>query len=195
MIQEYVWDLARFIFGVREYREAFWSKSRRGKTWPRRFWGRIGIAVIAIVFFSSQQFGHGFLEFMAYAVLVIGLAQAAAPLFYLVLRFVFLFFITETYKRDLAREKWPEPWKSMLVLMSEAVLIVLSALGFLPRPWFVLLVFFWSIPVALFYLILPSFVLWGLGNRMFLTLAQFDDQLERPGEQSRSYDSSANQRR
>jgi hypothetical protein len=154
------------------------------------------------VFFLYQQFGHDVhtalisSDFVAYAVLLIGLLQAAAPLCYLAVRFFFWFFITESYKGDLERRKWPDPWKSTFVLVSEAVLIVLSVLGFLSHPWYlVLLVFFWSIPVTVFYLVLPSFVLWGLGNRTFLTLAQFDDRLERPEEQPRRYGGTENQRR
>jgi hypothetical protein len=146
------------------------------------------------VFFLYQQFGydvHIFLipsEFVASAVLLIGLLQAAAPLCYLLVRFFFWFFITERYKRDLARRKWPEPWKSIVVLVSEAVLIIISVLGFLSHPrYLVLLVFFWSIPVAVFYLALPLFVIWGSGQRTFLTLTQFDDRLERPEQPPSNY--------
>jgi len=199
MLQDYVRSLVSLIFGVQEYREAFLLKSQRSQTWPRRFWGRSGIAFISVVFFLYQQLGYdvhiAFLssEFVAYTVLLIGLLQAAAPLCYLTIRFFFWFFITERYKRDLERGMWPNPRKSILVLISEAVLIILSALGFLSHPWYLVpLVFFWSIPVILFYLVLPSFVLWGSGHRIFLTLAQFDDQLERPEEQPRNYDGSAN---
>jgi hypothetical protein len=194
MIQDFVRGLARGILGVQEYQEAFRSKSQRSETWPWRFWGRSGLALAAVVFFVYQQLGYDVhislisSEVVAYAVLLIGLLLAAGPLCYLTVRFFFWFFITETYKRDLERRKWPDPWKSIFVLMSEAVLIILSVLGFLSHPWYlVLLVFFWSIPVAVFYLVLPSFVIWGLGHRTFLTLAQFDDRLERPEEHRRNY--------
>lgn len=194
MLQDYVQALTRAILGSQEYHEAFRPMSQRSPRWRWRFWGRCGIALIAVVFFLYQQLGsdvHLFFlssEFVAGAVLVIGLLQAAAPLGYLIMRFFFLFFVTERYKRDLSSNKWPDLWRSLLVLISEAVLIVLAASGFLPHRWYlVLLVFFWSFPVALFYLILPAFVLWGFGHRMFLTLAHFDDRLERPGEPPRNY--------
>lgn len=192
MTQEYVLSLARLIFGIQEYREAFQPKSERDPTWFWRFWGRIGIAFIAIVFFVYQQLGydtHISSDFVAYTVLLLGIVQAAAPLFYLViLRFPFWFFVTESYKRDLERRKWPDPWKSILVVTSEAVLIVLSVLGFVSHPpYLVLLVFFWSIPVTLFYIILPLFVLWGSGHTVFLSLARFDDQLERPEGRQRQH--------
>lgn len=186
MIQDYVQELLSFILGIREYHEAFRPKSQRSQTWARRFWSRSGIAFATIIFFLYQQVGNdvhiSFIssEAVAYTVLLIGLLVAAAPLGYLAIRFVFWFFITERYKRDLARRKWPEPLKSTLLLIIEAILIVLSALGLLSHPWYLIpLVFFWSIPVIVFYLILPPFVLWGLGHRTFLTLAQFDDRLER----------------
>jgi hypothetical protein len=195
MLQDYAWGLTRAILGVQEYQEAFWAKSQRSRNWPWRFWGRCGIALIAVVLFLSQQLGSDVhiasltSEFVAYAVLLIGLLQATAPLSYLVLRFFFWFFVTERYKRDLARNKWPDPWKSMVVIMSGAVLIILSILGFLSHPWYlVLLVFLWSIPVMVFYLVFPPFVLWGLGHAMFVALAQFDDRLERPGEPIKKYD-------
>lgn len=189
MLQDYIRGLARFILGVQEYREAFQPKSQRSQTWRWRFWGRSGIALIAILFFIAQQLGNDVhIAFVAYAVLLIGLLQAAAPLCYWILRFFFLFFVTERYKRDLARSKWPNPWKSILMLASAVVLITLAFLGFLSHPWYLaLLVFLWSIPVILFYLILPSFVLWGLGHALFLTLAHFDDRLERPGEPPKNY--------
>jgi len=197
-----VWALVRLILGVQEYHEAFRSKSQRSPGWSRRFWGRSGIALIAIVFFLYEQFGNDVhlsffsSEFVAYAVLLIGLLQAAGPLCYLGIRFLFWFFVTEKYKRDLAERKWPDPWKATPVLISEAVLIVLSVLGFLAHPWYLVpLVFFWSIPIILFYLVLPPFVLWTLGHRMFLTLAHFDDRLERPGEPRKNYDRAMNQRR
>ena len=119
MLQDYVRALVRAILGVQEYREAFLQKSQRSSTWLWHFWGRSGIAFIAVVFFLYQQFGHdvhiAFLssDFVAYAVLLIGLLQAAAPLCYLAVRFFLWFFITETYKRDLARGKWPDLWKSL----------------------------------------------------------------------------------
>ena len=176
-------DVMYFILGMQEYDDAFRPRSERGRRWPVRFWGRIGIAALAVLFFFSQQLGFVMVpKFVAYAVLCIGLLLAAAPLLYLiVLRFPFWFFITERYKRDLEREKWPEPWKSAVVVASEAVLIVLAVLGFLAHPWYLtFLVFLWSVPVAFFYLVLPSFVLWGLGHGLFVTLARFDDRLERP---------------
>ncbi len=201
MIQDYLWELGRLVFGLQEYHEAFRPQSQRSQTWRWRFWVRCGIAFIAIVFFVYEQFGNDVhivllsSDFVAYAVLLIGLLQAAAPLCYLIIRFFFWFFITERYKSDIARSKWPDPWKAIVVLMSEAVLIVLSVLGFLSHPWYlVLLVFFWSIPVTVFYLLLPLFVLWGSGGRTFLTLAQFDDRLERPEQAPRRYDGSAHQR-
>jgi len=202
MMQDSIEALVRLILGIQEYQEAYWLKSQRSPTWRWRFWGRSGIAFAAIVLFLSEQLGSdvhiGLIssDFVADTVLLIGLLQAAGPLCYLVVRFCFWFFITEGYKRDLARGSWPDPWKSILVLTSEAVLIVLSVLGLLSRPWYlVLLVFFWSVPVIVFYLILPSFVLWGLGHRMFLTLAHFDDRLERPEEPPKNYGGMANQRR
>jgi hypothetical protein len=189
---EYIQAMVRFILGIEEYREAFKPKSERDRRLSLRFWVRIATASLAVLFFSTQQLGqnlHLFMiapEFVAYAVLYIGLLQAAAPLFYLItLRFSFWFFVTEKYKRDLARRKWPEPLKATLVVASEAILIVLSVLGFLAHPWYLMfLVFLWSIPVGFFYVILPAFVLWGLGNRMFLTLARFDDRLERRQERN-----------
>lgn len=202
MTQDSVWALVRVILGIQEYQEAFWSKSQRSPTWPWRFWGRSGIAFTAVVLFLYQQLGYdvhiSFIssEVVAYTVLLIGILQAAGPLCYLTLRFPFWFFVTERYKRDLTMRKYPDPWKSIPVLISEAVLVVLSVLQFLSHPWYLVpLVFFWSIPVIIFYLVLPPFVLWGLGHRIFLTLAHFDDRLERPGEQSKHYDITANQRR
>ena len=136
----FVWEIMRLILGIQEYDEALWSKSQRSKTWPLRFWGRCGIAFAAIVFFLSEQLGAdvhlAFLssDFVAYTVLLIGLLQAAAPLCYLAIRFFFLFFVTERYKGDLARMAWPDSWKSIPVLASEAILIILSVLGFLSHP-------------------------------------------------------------
>jgi hypothetical protein len=185
MIREYMQNVMHFILGIQEYHEAFKPRSERSRNWSWRFWGRIGLAAFAAIIFFSQQVGldvHLFTltsEFVAYAVLYIGLLQAAVPLFYLIVRFFFWFFVTERYKRDIERRKWPEPWKSAVVIASEAVLIVLSALGFLSHPWYLILpVFLWSFPVAFFYLILPAFVLWGLGHRVFLSLARFDDRIE-----------------
>ncbi len=183
-------DVMHFILGMQEYHEAFRPRSERDRRWPLRFWGRIGIASLAVLFFFSQQLGLVIIsKFVAYAVLCIGLLQAAAPLLYLiVLRFPFWFFITERYKRDLERGKWPEPWKSAVVITSEAVLIVLAVLGFLSQPWYLtFLVFLWSVPVTFFYLVLPSFVFWGLGHGLFLTLARFDDRLERPQGRQREH--------
>src|SRR5256885_519808 len=140
MIQDYLWGVARLVLGIQEYHEAFRPKSQKSQTWSRRFWGRCGVAFAAIAFFLCQQFGYDVhifrlsSEFVADVVLLIGLLQAAAPLCYLIVRLFFWFFVTERYKRDLAREKWPDPWKCILVLMSEAVLIVLSFLGFLSHP-------------------------------------------------------------
>lgn len=198
MLQYYLQELARSILGIQEYHEAFGLKSQRSPTWPWRFWGRSGIAFIAVVFFLYQQIHISFIssDFVAYTILLIGLSQATGPLCYLAVRFLFWFFITERYKSDLARKRWPDPWKSTLVLISEAALIVLSWLHLLSRPsYLVPLVFFWSIPVILFYLVLPPFAIWGLGHRTFLILAQFDDRLERPEQPPKNYDSPANQRR
>jgi hypothetical protein len=184
---DFLKELVSLVIGIYDYNDAFLAKQWRGRAWFFRFYGRVFVACCAIVLFVYQQLAGNnapFSEVVAYSILIVGLVQAAAPLFYLlVLRFPFWFFVTERYKHDLNNRRWPEPLKSGIVVGIEICLVVLSILGFFERWYIVFLVFLWSIPVAIFYVLLPLFALVVTRSRIVMHLDRFDDRLERPQQQ------------
>jgi hypothetical protein len=144
--------------GSREYHEARHQPTR---TWsfPLRFWGRLLIAALGLCFFLWQQLAAPPFWSGTFATLLLGLtaSQAAGPLCYLLHICTTRFFLTPDYRAALSKGKWYFTRKSALSILLVTVLSVLAASGVLGTRWYVkLVVFLLTVPVAWFFVFIPS---------------------------------------
>ena len=154
-------SLLRAWFGVEEYLEV-WHKQARTWSFAFRFWGRLILSFAGLCFFVWQQIiepsqGWGSDAFAA-LVLALTASQALGPLFYLLWKVTKREFLTEHYLETLREGKFYLSVKSAFGIVLMTVLSILAASGLLGVRWYIQpLVFFLTVPVAYFWVLLPAF--------------------------------------
>jgi hypothetical protein len=148
-------------FGEEEYHGA-WHKQAQTRSFAFRFWDRLILSFVGLCFFVWQQIiePSPWWGSDAFATLVLALtaSQALGPLFYLLWRVTKRAFITEHYLKTLRGGRFYVSVKSALWIVLMAILSILAASGFIDIRWYIkLLVFFLTIPVASFWVLIPAF--------------------------------------
>lgn len=153
-------SLLQAWFGEEEY-YAVWHKQLRTWSFAFRFWGRLTLSFAGLCFFiwqqivePSQWWGSD-----AFAALVLALtaSQAGGPLFYLLWKVTKRVFLTEPYLEALREGRFTVSMKSAFCIVLMTVLSILAADGVLGIRWYIRpLVFFLTMPVAYFWVLIPA---------------------------------------
>jgi hypothetical protein len=150
----------RVWFGEEEYHDA-WHKPSQTWSFSFRFWGRLILSFVGLCFFvwqqliePSQWWGS---DAFATIVLALTASQAAGPLFYLLYKVTERVFLTKHYLETLREGRFYVSVKSVLCIVLMTALSILARYGFLGIRWYIKpLVFFLTIPVACFWVLLPA---------------------------------------
>lgn len=150
----------RSWFGEEEYHDV-WHQQAHTWSFAFRFWGRLILSFAGLAFFvwqqiiePSQWWGSD-----AFAALVLALtaSQALGPLFYLLWKVTKRGFLTEHYLETLRAGRFYVSVKSACGIALMSALSILAASGLLGVRWYIKpLVFFLTMPVAWFWVVLPA---------------------------------------